>query len=230
MKKNIEIVQSVRCHISRLCTDRFVIISIFIFLLFAAGCSNIDHSVDDDAIIEKECGELNDGKNVLVAYATRHSSTAAVAENISDVLCGLNHRVDLRYVENVTSIEDYDAVLVGSAIYEFNFLPVAKNFIERFKQSLAEKPVAYFFGCAALKEDTAKNQESVLMYINPLLRKYPDIVPVDIGRFGGSVDFSRLNDFDNMVIRFIGVRENEDWRNWDKIGAWAEKVSGLIDE
>jgi len=229
MKKKIELVKSMRCHISRLSIDKFVIVSIFISLLFAAGCGNIDHSVDDDAIIEKTCGELNDGKDVLVAYATRHSSTAGVADNIADVLCGLNHRVDLRYVENVSSIEDYDAVIVGSAIYEFNFLPVAKDFIERFKQPLAEKPVAYFFGCAALKEDTAKNQKAVLIYINPLLRKYPDIEPVDIGRFGGSVDFSRLNDFDAMVINFIGVRENEDWRNWEKIGAWAEKVSGLID-
>ncbi len=228
MRKNIEIVKSMRCHISRLCIARLVIISIFIFLLFAAGCE-FDYSVDSDAIIEKNCGELNTGKNVLVAYATRHSATAGVAAYIADVLCELNHRVDLRYVENVSSIEDYDAVIVGSAIYEFNWLPVAKDFIERFKLPLASMPVAYFFGCAALKEDTEENQEAVLIYINPVLRKYPDIVPVDIGRFGGAVDFSRLDDFETTVINAIGVTENEDWRDWDKIGAWAEKVSGLID-
>ena len=228
MRKNIEIVKSMRWHISRLCIDRLVIILILIFLLFAAGCE-FDYSVDSDAIIEKNCGELNTGKNVLVAYATRHSATAGVAEYIADVLCGLNHRVDLRYVENVSSIEDYDAVIVGSAIYEFNWLPVAKDFIERFKLPLASMPVAYFFGCAALKEDTEENQEAVLIYINPVLRKYPDIVPVDIGRFGGAVDFSRLDDFETTVINAIGVTENEDWRDWEKIGAWAEKVSGLID-
>ncbi len=229
MWKKIDIIKNMRCHISRLVIDKYIIVSIFIFLLFTVGCGNIDHSVDDDAIIEKTCGESNTGKNILVAYATRHSSTAGIADRISDVLCGLNHRVDLRYVENVTSIDEYDAVLVGSAIYEFNFLPVAKDFIERFKQPLASIPVAYFFGCAGLKEDTPKNQEGVMIYVNPLLRKYPDIVPVDIGKFGGSVDFSRLNDFDTIIIRFIGVRESEDWRNWKKIGAWAEKVSGLID-
>ena len=230
MAKNIEIVKSMRWHISRLCFDRLGIISIFIFLLFAAGCEfEFDYSVDSDAIIEKNCGELNTGKNVLVAYATRHSATAGVAEYIVDVLCGLNHRVDLRYVENVSSIEDYDAVIVGSAIYEFNWLPVAKDFIERFKLPLASMPVAYFFGCAGLKEDTEENQEAVLIYINPVLRKYPDIVPVDIGRFGGAVDFSRLDDFETTVINAIGVTENEDWRDWEKIGEWAEKVSGLID-
>jgi menaquinone-dependent protoporphyrinogen oxidase len=201
--------------------------SIFIFLLFAAGC--FDHSVDPDAIIEKDCGEFNTGKNVLVAYATRHSSTAGIAEHISDVLCGLNHRVDLRYVENVSSIEGYDAVVVGSGIYEFNLLPVAKNFIERFKLPLASMPVAYFFGCAGLREDTEENQEGVLIYINPVLTKYPDIVPVDIGRFGGGVEFSRLDAFEKMIMNFIGVTESEDWRDWEKIGAWAEKVSGLID-
>jgi menaquinone-dependent protoporphyrinogen oxidase len=203
--------------------------SIFIFLLFAAGCNPFDQSVDPDAIIQKDCGELNTGKNVLVAYATRHSSTAGIAEYIADELCGLNHKVDLRYVENVTSIEGYDAVIVGSAIYEFNWLLVATDFIERFKLPLASMPVAYFFGCAGLKEDTEENQEGVLVFINPVLTKYPDIVPVDIGRFGGGVEFPRLDAFEKMIINFIGVTESEDWRDWEKIGAWAEKVSGLID-
>jgi len=207
-----------------------ILASISIFLLYAAGCDFLfDHSVDPDAIIEKNCGELNTGKRVLVAYATRHSATTGVAENISDVLCGLNHKVDLRYVENVSSIENYDAVIVGSAIYEFNWLPVATDFIERFRLPLSSMPVAYFFGCAALKEDTEENQEAVLIFINPVLTRYPDIVPVDIGRFGGAVDFSRLDDFETAVINFIGVTENEDWRDWVKIAAWAEKVSGLID-
>lgn len=56
-----------------------------------------------------------------------------------------------------------------------------------------------------------------------------NIVPVDIGRFGGAVDFSRLDNFETAVINFIGVTENEDWRDSAKIGAWAVKVSGLID-
>jgi hypothetical protein len=33
-------------------------------------------------------------------------------------------------------------------------------------------PVAYFLGCAGLKKDTEANQEAVLVYINPVLRKY----------------------------------------------------------
>lgn len=204
-----------------------ILLTGILLIVFAAGC--IDYSVDPDAIIEKDCGESNTGSNVLVAYATRHSATAGVAEKIADVLCGLNHKVDLRYVENVSSIEGYDAVIVGSGIYEFNWLPVAKDFIERFKLPLASMPVAYFFGCAGLKEDTEENQEAVLIYINPVLNKYPDIVPVDIGRFGGAVDFSRLDNFETAVINFIGVTENEDWRDWSKIGAWAVKVSCLID-
>ena len=199
------------------------------FLLGQEAWDPFDQSVDSDAIIETNCGESNTGKNILVAYATRHSSTGGIAEHIADVLCGLNHKVDLRYVENVSSIEGYDAVIVGSAIYEFNWLLVATDFIERFKLPLASMPVAYFFGCAGLKEDTEENQEGVLVFIDPVLTKYPDVVPVDIGRFGGGADFSRLDAFEKMIMNFIGVTESEDWRDWEKIGAWAEKVSGLID-
>ena len=103
MNENIKMVQRIKCHNSWLFINKLLIVSIFIFSLFTAGCGNIDHSVDDDAIIEKTCGELNTGKDILVAYATRHSSTAGIADHISNELCGLNHRVDLRYVENVLS-------------------------------------------------------------------------------------------------------------------------------
>jgi len=89
-------------------------------------------------------------------------------------------------------------------------------------------PVACFFGCAALKEDNEKNQEAVLAFINPVLKKHPNIVPVDIGRFGGAVDFSGLDNFETNVLNFIGITETEDWRDREKITAWAAKVSGLI--
>ena len=54
---------------------------------------------------------------VLVAYATKMGGTAGIAEAITDEMrsCGLT--VDLRNAGDAPAAEDYDAVVVGSALY-----------------------------------------------------------------------------------------------------------------
>ena len=124
-------------------------------------------------------------------------------------------------------------MLVDNIFVDIGLIIIVATFLgfvaRTFKQPLSSKKVAYFFGCAALKEDTEENQEAVLVFINPVLEEFPEVIPVDIGRFGGAVDFARLDEFETIVLKWVGVTENEDWRDWDKISAWAVKVSGLIE-
>lgn len=191
-------------------------------VLSSAGC------VKDD-VIETSCGADNiSGKKILVVYDTRHGSTSGVAAKIGNVLCELGSQVDIRLALNVDDISEYDAVVVGSAIYQFNWLLGSLSFLKKHTQTLSFIPVAYFIVCSALMEDTPENQEAVMVFVNPVLKKYPEIVPVDIGRFGGAVDFSKLNLFEKLVFRIVGITESEDWRDWEKITAWAEKVDGLL--
>ena len=191
-------------------------------LLSLAGC------VKDD-VIETSCGEDNIyGKKILVVYDTKHGSTSGVAAKIGNVLCELGSQVDIRLALNVDDISEYDAVIVGSAIYQFNWLLGSLSFLKKHIQTLSSIPVAYFIVCSALMEDTPENQEAVMVFVNPVLKKHPEIVPVDIGRFGGAVDFSKLNLFEKLVFRIVGITESEDWRDWEKITVWAEKVDGLI--
>ena len=198
------------------------IVIICSLLLSLAGC------VKDD-VIETSCGEDNiSGKKILVVYDTKHGSTSGVAAKIGNVLCELGSQVDIRLALNVDDISEYDAVIVGSAIYQFKWLLGSLSFLKQHTQTLSSIPVAYFIVCSALMEDTPENQEAVMVFVNPVLKKYPEIVPVDIGRFGGAVDFSKLNFFEKLVFRIVGITESEDWRDWEKITAWAVKVDGLI--
>ena len=145
------------------------------------------------------------------------------------MLCELGSQVDVRLAIDVSDISEYDAVIVGSAIYRFNWLSGALRFLKRHERTLSSIPVAYFIVCSALKEDTPENREAVMVFVNPVLEAFPEIVPVEVGRFAGAVDFSKYNIFETIIMKIIGFKKSEDWRDWDKIRIWAEDVSDLLD-
>lgn len=54
---------------------------------------------------------------VLVAHGSRHGSTQEVAGAVASTLRGAGAEVELRSVSDVGGVEQYDAVVVGSAVY-----------------------------------------------------------------------------------------------------------------
>ena len=85
--------------------------------------------------------------NVLVAYASQHGSTGEVAQFIGDVLKEHDINVTVMPVEQVQSVADYDAFVLGSPIYGGMWLTGLSQFIEKFKVELAAKPVHLWIMC-----------------------------------------------------------------------------------
>jgi hypothetical protein len=154
------------CNINRLCKrSGFHVCTTILLLLalvsFAAPGRNALASPRTPAdLIEDSCGGnvTSGAKRILVAYDTIHGSTAEVAKSIGEELCGRGFQVDLRFVGNVTSIADYDAVVLGSALYEFRWLPDAMAFLKNNTAALSAMPVAYFIVGASLFQDTPGNR------------------------------------------------------------------------
>ena len=187
-------------------------------------------------LIEDSCGgSVSAGKRILVAYDTIHGSTAEVAKEIGTALCARGFQVDIRFVGNVTSLADYDAVILGSAIYEFRWLLDATAFLKNNQDMLSAMPVAYFIVGASLFQDTPENRDAVKKsFIDPVLAEYPDIKPLSIGLFGGAVDFKKeqYNLFEIFVLRILGLivgfKDSADWRNWEYINTWANEVGDQL--
>ena len=83
---------------------------------------------------------------VLVAYATKLGSTGEIAETIAQVLRDGGHRALALPAREVTGLEDWDAVILGSAVYAAYWQRDARRFTERFREDLKSRPLWLFSG------------------------------------------------------------------------------------
>ncbi len=184
-----------------------------------------------DDIIEKSCGDNNTNTGlILVAYDTHHGATSTIAEKIGNVLCEKGFQVDLLMARNVKDISNYDAVVVGSPIYSpfYRCLPGTMNFLETYRKQLSSMPVFYFVVCAYLREDIEEIRRKVKrIWIDPLFESFSEIEPIDIGAFAGKIQFSELYPIESILMEIMGYPEG-DWRNFEKVGTWAENVANTL--
>lgn len=166
-------------------------------------------------------------KKILVAYATSTGSTGEVAEVIGEVLRASGAAVDVRRAKKVKDISQYQAVVAGTGIHAGRIYGELTRFLEWHKAALPEMPVAYFVVCLAMHEPTAEHCQEAAAYLNPLRVKFSDIEPVDVGLFGGRMDFKSLSLPVRTIIKAMKAPEG-DFRDWDAIRAWAQSIAPLL--
>lgn len=164
-------------------------------------------------------------KRILIAYASRAGSTAEVAERIGKVLEDLGFYIDLKPVKEVSTISDYDGIIVGSAVRMFKLLPETIKFSKRFSKSFKNIPVAYFIVCLTMKEDTEKSRKIALGYLKPL---YEIKEPIAVGLFAGKMDYSKLSFIWRKLFSSRKETEEGDFRDWHLIETWAREVGKLF--
>ena len=81
---------------------------------------------------------------VLVTAASRHGSTAEIATIIAGILEASDIDAEALPPEDVRSVVDYDAVILGSAVYAGQWLEPARAFATRYADDLATRPVFLF--------------------------------------------------------------------------------------
>jgi menaquinone-dependent protoporphyrinogen oxidase len=81
---------------------------------------------------------------VLVAYASKYCSTKGIADFIGERLRQQGIDADVQEVGAARNISDYDAFVIGSAVYMNHWLKEARHFISRSRTLLASRPVWLF--------------------------------------------------------------------------------------
>ena len=74
-----------------------------------------------------------------------------------------------------------------------------------------------------LVNNTQENRQTVMTYLEPVLKLAPSIAPTALGLFAGSL---------NPIVKSIvpGKGPYCDFREWDKIRAWARKIRPVLHE
>lgn len=162
-------------------------------------------------------------KRILVAYATRGGTTREIAQQIADALRVKGATVDIHAVGDVADAADYDAIVLGSAIYFRRMMPSAPRFIQQNASILESCPVAVFSVGAQMRKPTPKNHALVESWVRNGLKPYPKIQPIALEHFAGAVAFKRLNLLWRVLL-IITFEERGDWRNLDAVSDWANRI------
>ena len=169
---------------------------------------------------------------ILVAYATRHGATAGIAERIAAVLTGSGLPTEARAVEEVPSVDPYDAVVLGGAAYMFHWLKEASAFIDRNRRLLAERPV-WLFSSGPLGTDPVneKGEDQLVVSVPKEFPRYrAELHPRGEQVFFGALDPSAqpIGVAERLMHLMPAARDalpHGDFRDWPAIDAWADGIA-----
>lgn len=170
---------------------------------------------------------------VLVAYASKYGATEGIARRIGETLGKSGLEVDVRSCKGLDSASGYDAYVVGSATYEFNWRKAARRFVKRNAEELAAKPTWLFASGPLGTEEVDKDGNDVLKGAEPKqFAQYEELIhPRGTQVFRGAYDHDRIRGADRLIVWMPAIRDimpEGDYREWDAIDAWASTIASEL--
>jgi menaquinone-dependent protoporphyrinogen oxidase len=160
---------------------------------------------------------------VLVAYASKHGSTAEIAQVIGDTLGHNGFSVDVLSVEQVAMVRDYDAIVLGGSVYTGKWLKEAVNFLWTNSQSLRDIPL-YIFSSGPIGEGDPIDMMDGFTIPNEIQDLTAEMNLRDVRVFHGKIDLRKLTLAELMLFKSVAARTG-DYRKWDAIKLWAQHLS-----
>jgi menaquinone-dependent protoporphyrinogen oxidase len=160
---------------------------------------------------------------LLVVFASRHGATAEIAARVATRLADSDVSVDLRRVDEVETLDPYDAVVLGAPVYDQSWPPEAYAFVAEYRDALASRPL-WLFSVGSFG-DTKR-------LIGSMTHKEPkDIAEIRAGIhpreyrvFQGVIRKHQWPFWSRLFFHAFGGRFG-DHRDWPTIEAWADRIA-----
>jgi menaquinone-dependent protoporphyrinogen oxidase len=158
---------------------------------------------------------------VLVTSASKYGATGEIAQAIGEVLS--EHGLDATVVpcEQVDTVDGYDAVVLGSAVYAGHWRKAARALVERSGDALAAVPV-WLFSSGPIG-DPPKPEEAQVDVAGILAATRAREHRV----FAGKLVRKQLSFGDKAIAVALRVPEG-DFRDWAAIKGWAAEIAATL--
>ncbi|MGO9218061.1 MAG: flavodoxin domain-containing protein [Streptosporangiaceae bacterium] len=158
---------------------------------------------------------------VLVCAASKYGATAEIARAIADVLAERGCEVTVIPPEEVGAIGEFDAVVLGSAVYMGHWMKPARELVERSAAALGARPVWLFSsGPVGEPPKPADNPVDVSEILQATRAR-------DHRIFTGKLARKHLSFPDRAMASAIRAAEG-DFRNWAQIREWATGIADTL--
>jgi menaquinone-dependent protoporphyrinogen oxidase len=161
-------------------------------------------------------GTVDDMTQVLVAYASKMGATKEIAEAIGARLTEHGLHATVADAGTVARVDDYDAIVLGSAVYAARWRPEAVRFVRRHRAALTDRRTWPFeSGWVGTRPTTISATPGARRRAGRIGAPAPTV-------FGGRLDPALTTGF---MDRSIARAMPGDGRDWDEIRAWADHVA-----
>jgi menaquinone-dependent protoporphyrinogen oxidase len=155
---------------------------------------------------------------VLMTVASKHGATGEIGAVVADALREAGIEVDDIAPEAVATVDGYDAVVAGSAIYAGRWLDSARKFADRHADPLASLPVWLFtsgpIGDPPLPAEEPPETDAIARRLGARGRR----------SFAGRLDRSSLGMLERTVTRVLHAPDG-DFRDWESVRGWADEIA-----
>lgn len=158
---------------------------------------------------------------VLVTAASRHGSTAELAEAIGQALRDHGVEAIVREPSDVGSIDEFDAVVLGSAVYAGRWLSSIKALIDREAVRIRARPV-WLFSSGPLGDPPKPIEEPADIAI---LRSVTGAR--DHRVFAGRLDRAKLGFGERAIVAVVRAPTG-DFRPWPEVSEWATGIAATL--
>jgi menaquinone-dependent protoporphyrinogen oxidase len=159
---------------------------------------------------------------VLVTWGSKRGGTADIGRIVGDALAAKGFDVVAAPVGEVRDLATFDAVIVGGALYANRWAASARRFVGRHVKELRKVPV-WLFSSGPLDDSAERGDIPATTQVAVLAER--------IGAQGHVTFGGRLApDAKGFPASAMARKMSGDWRNPDRIRAWADGLSRALPE
>jgi menaquinone-dependent protoporphyrinogen oxidase len=163
---------------------------------------------------------------VLITAASARAGTEEIAQVIAMQLAAHGLRARVSPAPDVVSVDGFDAVVLGSAVYRGRWLQSAVDLVYRSHEALTLRPV-WLFSSGPVGRPGGLFARLLMHEPADVAEMRAATLAIDHQMFAGRLDLRQLN----WPLRLAGLAVPGlagDFRDWGQIRAWADSIAARL--